>query len=178
MVVGTLSLVQKGQIVFTVHSISYICNDTVPTTTASIASIGLTFLHQRHCPHHHLPLFHYVYHIHWFDLFALKTMPHHHIPLFHCIHCVHWFDLFTPKTLSPPPYTASVTGPPGALLFNRDQRLHQKNHIYCTDFLPQMFIQVKYPMPSIGHHIWQQILIYENIWNTDVTALSEEICLH
>ena len=25
-------------------------------------------------------------------------------------------------------------------------------------------------MPSIGHHIWQQILIYENIWNTDVTV--------
>ena len=33
-----------------------------------------------------------------------------------------------------------------------------------------MLIQVKYPMPSIGHHIWQQILIYENIWSTDVTV--------
>ena len=77
MVVGTLSLVQKGQIVFTVHSISCIRNDNVPTTTASTASIGLTFLHQRQCFHHHLPLF----------------------------YCVHLFDLFAPKTMSPPPYT-------------------------------------------------------------------------
>ena len=54
--------------------------------------------------------------IHWFDLFAAKTLSHHHIPLFHCIHCilqplvhcihcVHWFDLFVSKTMSPPPYT-------------------------------------------------------------------------
>ena len=62
---------------------------------------------------------------------------------------------------------SNVTGPPGALLFDRDQRSHWKNHfnccfvrvaalgIYCTDFLPQMLIQVKYPMPSVGHHIWQ-----------------------
>ena len=34
---------------------------------------------------------------------GLKTMTHHHIPLFHCIH---WFDLFAQKTMSPPPYTA------------------------------------------------------------------------
>ena len=53
-----------------------------PLCTASIyhystVSIGLTFLHQRQCFHHDIPLF----------------------------HCVHWFDLFAPKTMSPPPYT-------------------------------------------------------------------------
>ena len=68
-----------------------------------------------------------------------------------------------------------VTGPPGALLFDRDQRSHWKNHfnccfvwvatlgIYCTDFLPQMLIQVKYPMPLIGHHIGNSSNI-NNIW--------------
>ena len=72
----------------------------------------------------------------------------------------------------------NVTGPPGALLFDRDQRLHWKNHfnccfvrvatlgIYCTDFLPQMLIQVKYPMPSVGHHIWWKL-------NTYVTVLKQ-----
>ena len=37
----------------------------------------MTFLHQRQCPHHHIPLF----------------------------HCIHWFDLFAQKTMSSPPYT-------------------------------------------------------------------------
>ena len=53
---------------------------------------------------------------------------------------------------------SNVTGPPGALLFDRDQRWHWNNHyncyfvrvatlgIYCTDFLPQLLAQVKYPM--------------------------------
>ena len=64
-------------------------------------------------------------------------------------------------------YGIIVTGPPGALLFDRDQRSHWNNHynccfvrvatlgIYCTVFLPQMLIQVRYPMQSVGHHIWQ-----------------------
>ena len=47
------------------------------------ASTGLTFLDQRQCPHHHIPLFHCIHHIHY----------------------IHWFDLFAPKTMSPPPYT-------------------------------------------------------------------------
>ena len=42
--------------------------DNVPTTiccystayTASTASTGLTFLHQRQCPHQHIPLFHCI----------------------------------------------------------------------------------------------------------------------
>ena len=34
-------------------------------STASTASTGLTFLHQRQCLHHHIPQFHYVHHIHW-----------------------------------------------------------------------------------------------------------------
>ena len=61
----------------------------------------------------------------------------------------------------------NVTGPPGALLFDRDQRSHWNKHynccfvqvatlgIYCTVFLPQLIIQIKYPMQSVGHHIWQ-----------------------
>ena len=64
---------------------SFYTKDIVPTTmyhysTMSTTSTGLIFLHQRQCPHHH-------------------------IPLFHCIHCVHWFDLFEPKTMSPSQYT-------------------------------------------------------------------------
>ena len=51
-----------------------------------------------------------------------------------------------------------VTGPPGALLFDTDQRLHWNNHynccfvqlatlgINCTDFLSQIMSQVEYPM--------------------------------
>ena len=74
----------------------------------------------------------------------------------------------------------NVTGPPGALLFDRDQRSHWNNHyncclvwlaalgIYCTDFLPQMTLQVKYPM---------QFMVHVNMAITHSTALSEEICL-
>ena len=146
-----------------------------PLCTAFTVSTGLTFLHQRQCPHHHIPLFHCILHTastsltflhqrqcphHHILLFCcilhpLRTAstsltflyqrqcPHHHITLFHCIlhplvwpfcindnvpttiyhystaycihciHCVlcplcaciHWFDLFAPKTMSPPPYT-------------------------------------------------------------------------
>ena len=43
----------------------------------------VTFLHQRQCPHHHIPLFHCIHHI----------------------HCIHWFDLFAPKTMFPPSYS-------------------------------------------------------------------------
>ena len=48
----------------------------------------------------------------------------------------------------------NVTEPPGALLFNSDQRSHWNNHYNCC-FLPQMLISVKYPMQLVGHHIWQ-----------------------
>ena len=67
----------------------------------------------------------------------------------------------------------NVTGPPGALLFDRDQRSYNccfvqvaALSIYCTDFMPQLLSQVKYPM---------QFMVYEN---TYVTALSEETSLH
>ena len=77
---------------------------TIPLYTASTASYGLTFLHQRQCPHHHIPLFHCVlrtvycvycvlcllhtaftvYCIHFMpymayigNLFALTKCPHH-----------------------------------------------------------------------------------------------------
>ena len=60
-----------------------------------------------------------------------------------------------------------VTGPLGALLFDKDQRSHRNKHynccfvrvvalgIYCTDFLPQIVSQVKYPM---------QFMVYENMY--------------
>ena len=67
MLVGTLSLVQKGQtsgfsgcshIVDTGQtsgsSASTVC--CVHCVTASNESTGLTFLHQRQCPHHHIPV--------------------------------------------------------------------------------------------------------------------------
>ena len=61
----------------------------------------LTILDQRHYPHHHIPLFQYIHHIHWFDLFSPKTMsilsyttiPLHPLHSLHttstayCIHC-------------------------------------------------------------------------------------------
>ena len=92
-----------------------------------------------------------------------------------------------PRTHSLPFQHVTVTGPPGALLFDRDQRSHWNNHynccfvrvaalgIYYTDFLPQLLIQVEYPMQSVGHHIWWET---EHIFETVATALSEEICLH
>ena len=75
--------------------------DTPPYTTIPLhplcplhtVSTGLTFLHQRQCLHHHMPLFHCVLH-------PLCTASREY-----CIHCIHWYDLFAPKTMSPPPYT-------------------------------------------------------------------------
>ena len=54
----------------------------------STGSFGLTFIHQRHCPNHHIPLFPYVQHIHWFNLFAPKTMspPTYTTILLHSLH--------------------------------------------------------------------------------------------
>ena len=57
------------------------------------ASTGLTFLHPRQCPHHHIPLFYCVYCI-LSTAFTASTgltflyqrqCPHHHIPLFHWV---------------------------------------------------------------------------------------------
>ena len=62
---------------------------TIPLCTASTASTGLTFLHQRQCPHHHIPIFHCVLH-------TASTV--------YCVHCIYWFDLFAPKTMSPLSY--------------------------------------------------------------------------
>ena len=105
-----------------------------------------------------------------------------------------WQEISSCLDLKPKTWSLNVTGPPGALLFDRDQRSHWNNHynccfvqvaalgIYCTDFLPQILIQVKYPMQSVGHHIWWET---EHIFETVatfccqiLTALSEEIWLH
>ena len=75
------------------------------------------------------------------------------------------------RVLSPSKFkwVFNVTGPPGALLLDRGQRSHWNNHynycfvqeaalgIYCTDFLPQLLAQVKYPM---------QFMVYENTYVT------------
>ena len=76
---------------------------TIPLHTASS---GLTFLHERQCPYHHIPLFYCVlctaYSVHrilWFDLFVSKTMspppdttillhPLRTVSTVHCVHCV------------------------------------------------------------------------------------------
>ena len=83
-----------------------------PYTTISLhplptASTGLTFLYQRQCRRHHIPLFHCIHCIHWFDLFASKTMSppsYTTIPLHTAStsYCVHW---------SPPPYTTMLLHP-------------------------------------------------------------------
>ena len=141
MVVRTLSLAQKVKPVDAVDVVD--AYTTIPLHTASTVSTDLTFLDQRICPHHHIPLFHCIHcihHIPWFDLFAPKTMSpppyttiplhplhplstgltffhqrqcsHHHIPPFHCVHCIYWFDLFAPKTMSPPPNATIPLHPP------------------------------------------------------------------
>ena len=94
----------------------------------------LTFLYQRQCPHHHIPLFHCIHCI-LHPLCTVSTAstgltflhqrqcPHNHIPLFHCVlctaYCVHCFDLFVSKTMSPPPYTTIP--------------LHTASTVYCIN---------------------------------------------
>ena len=60
-----------------------------PLHTVSTASTGLTFLYQRQCPHHHIPLFHCI----------------------HCILCPLHPLVFAPKTMFPPPYTTILLHP-------------------------------------------------------------------
>ena len=51
---------------------------TMPLHTASTVSSGLTFLYQRQCPHHHIPLFHCVPHCMEYDIFFTKSNSPHH----------------------------------------------------------------------------------------------------
>ena len=84
-------------------------------------STDLTFLHQRRCPHHHIPLFHciprplhttstaYCVHCILHPLYPLvwpfctkdnvpNTIYHYStVSTAYCIHCFHWFDLFCTK---------------------------------------------------------------------------------
>ena len=82
---------------------------TIPLHPLCTVSTGLTFLHQRQCPHHHIPLFHCVLHpLHtastgltfWYQ----RQCPHHHITLFHCV-------LHTVSTASTVYCVHSVCGP-------------------------------------------------------------------
>ena len=66
-------------------------------------SSGLTFLHQRQCPHHHIPLFHCI--LHTVSTAYCVYCVLHPLRTVYCVHCILWFDLFAPKTMSPPPYT-------------------------------------------------------------------------
>ena len=52
------------------------CVPCVQCVTASTASTGLTFLHQRQCPHKHIPLFHCILH------------PLHTVSTAHCVHTI------------------------------------------------------------------------------------------
>ena len=80
---------------YTAHTPPYTI---IPLHTASIASTGLTFMHQRQCLHHHMALFHCVLHTASTALtfFVSKTMsppPYTTIPLHtastaYCIHCM------------------------------------------------------------------------------------------
>ena len=100
---------------------------TMPLHPLCTASTGLTFLHQRQCPHHHIPLFHCILcplHTASTGLTFLyqRQCPSHHIPLFHCIHCVTasitstGLTILHQRTMSPPPYTTiplhTVSPPP------------------------------------------------------------------
>ena len=65
----------------------------VHCVTASTASTGLTFLYQRQCPQHHIPLFHCINCVLCTASTGLtflyqRQCPHHNLPLFHCTHCI------------------------------------------------------------------------------------------
>ena len=128
MVVGTLPLVQKGQtsecsgfciycVLRPLHPLvgPFCTKDNVPTTIYHYSTASTAYC--IYCILCALGTVSTAYYIHWFDLFAPKTMspppyttiplhplctastsltflyqrqcPHHHIPLFHFIHCVH-----------------------------------------------------------------------------------------
>ena len=53
----------------------------------------MTFLHQRQCLHHHIPLSYCVLHTgstvsSGLTFLYQRQCPHHHIPLFYCVHCI------------------------------------------------------------------------------------------
>ena len=87
----------------------------------STASIGLTFLHQRQCAHHHIPLFLCVLcPLHTASTTSTsltflhqRQCPHHHIPLFHCV-------LHTTSTAST-----------GFTFLHQRQYPHHHSTVYC-----------------------------------------------
>ena len=64
-----------------IHWFDLFCSkDNVPSaiyhyTTMSTTSTGLTFLHQKQCPHHHIPLFHCVHCVPLSHLCVILTQP-------------------------------------------------------------------------------------------------------
>ena len=135
MVVGTVSLVQKGQtsgctgcskqrtnhylpLFHCIHCVNWFDlfapktmspppYTTIPlhplqtVTTILLHSLhnaftGLTFLYQRQCPHHHIPLLHCILGLvctastasSGLNFLHQRQCPHHHISLFHCVHCI------------------------------------------------------------------------------------------
>ena len=116
--------------------------------TASTASSGLTFLHERQYPHHHIPLFHCL-------LCTVSTAssgltflhqrqcPHHHIPLFYCVHCVMHtasagLTFLSQRTMYPPPCTtillrtASTMSSGLTFLYQRQCPHHHIPLFYCA----------------------------------------------
>ena len=79
-----------------------------PLCIVSTASTGLTFLHQRQCPHHHISLFCCVLHPLCTASTGLTFLHQGQCPtiIYHysTAYCIHWFDLFVSKTMSPPPH--------------------------------------------------------------------------
>ena len=132
-------------------------------------STGLTFLCQRQCPHHHVPLFyciHCVLHTASTSLtfFVSKTRslpPYMTIPLrtvstVYCIYCIHWFNHYAPKTMFPPPYTAiplhtaSTASTSLSFLHQRQFPYHHIPLFHCV-LCPQLTASTVYCIHCILH---------------------------
>ena len=82
---------------------------TIPLHPLHTVSTGLTFLPQRQCPHHHIPLFHCIHCILHPLVWPFCPKDNVLTTIYHystasTAYCIHCFDLFAPKTMSPPPY--------------------------------------------------------------------------
>ena len=80
---------------------------TIPLHPLHTVSTGLTFLHQRQCPHHHIPLFHCIHCVlctvstvsTGLTLLYQRQCPTtiYHYSTASTAYCIHWFDLFCTK---------------------------------------------------------------------------------
>ena len=126
--------------------------------TASTASSGLTFLHERQCPHHHIPLIHCI---HWFELFAPKTMsppPYITIQL-HPLHTASTAStFFHQRTMSPPPYTTypmhtASTASSGLTFFCTKDNVPTTVYHYSTASTAYCIHCVPHPLGDCIHYV-------------------------